>query len=593
MAEATQREKIDDLLRAAKELLRNGNNDDKALEDFQHVRLLAQEGDFADSPYFEAIAQTLRMEAIYFERRSNYLMVVQRAKEALHLCHRHHLDSVAVWVYSQLCIAYYHLGDFDQAYMLGLGQLTLAELINDLSAQGAAENTLAMVTAKVGKTEEARAHYARALKIFQQNSDDLMRASVLNNMCVFEREAGDLSRALAVGLEGLILSSKLKDTYHNALFLGNVGDVYAASRAYDKARTCFRERLDIAQQNKYHKLELYALRGLSRVCLSVGEFQNAINYAQTALDMASEYEDRAMIVECHDLLSRGFEAQKRNVDALHHVRESHRVQEELFRQEMLVKIENIEAVHLLEKAERRIAVEQERRAQETLHYEGALKDREELLRVVTHDLKTPLTSLLLSLDQLKERTPKGDSRSELLVGRIGDAAKRIQDLCLEILDMRVLNLSLNNTPALELSQLICTVVDGVTSQIEAKQLALTLDLVAAHVSVDPVAIRHVLENLLSNAIKYNHEAGKLIVRLELQGAEVQIMIEDSGIGIAPEDLMQLFNPYFRASNALPHDGTGLGLSLVKSIIERQGGRIWVESVLGEGTRFYFALPLAG
>lgn len=350
--------------------------------------------------------------------------------------------------------------------------------------------------------------------------------------------------------------------------------------------------MDIARQNKYHKLELYALRGLSRVCLSVGEFQNAINYAQTALDMASEYEDRALIVECHDLLARGFEGQKRNVDALHHVRESHRLQQELFRQEMLVKIENIEAVHLLEKAERRIAVEQERREQETLHYEGALKDREELLRVVTHDLKTPLTSLLLSLEQLKGRTPKGDARSEELVGRIEDAAKRIHDLCLEILDMRVLNPSLNNTPALELSQLISTVLDGVTAQIEAKQLALTLDLVVAHVSADPVAIRHVLENLLSNAIKYNHEGGKLIVRLKVQGAEVQIMVEDSGIGIAPEELTQLFNPYFRASNALPHDGTGLGLSLVRSIIERQRGRIWVESVFGIGTRFYFALPLA-
>ncbi len=112
--------------------------------------------------------------------------------------------------------------------------------------------------------------------------------------------------------------------------------------------------------------------------------------------------------------------------------------------------------------------------------------------------------------------------------------------------------------------------------------------------VDPIKIGLVITNLIDNAIKYNRPGGKVTVKVEqLAGKEeAQVSVKDTGIGIPPEAVNNLFRKFFRADNAKQSGkkGTGFGLYIVKEIIEKLGGRIWVESVLGSGTTFNFTLP---
>jgi signal transduction histidine kinase len=113
----------------------------------------------------------------------------------------------------------------------------------------------------------------------------------------------------------------------------------------------------------------------------------------------------------------------------------------------------------------------------------------------------------------------------------------------------------------------------------------------------------ILTNLLSNASKYTHNEGRITIRAvqkanlwDPEGAPevVLIAVEDSGIGMAKEDQNQIFTKFFRSADPKAREvpGTGLGLNITKNLVEMQGGKIWFESEYGQGTIFYFTLPIA-
>jgi signal transduction histidine kinase len=116
----------------------------------------------------------------------------------------------------------------------------------------------------------------------------------------------------------------------------------------------------------------------------------------------------------------------------------------------------------------------------------------------------------------------------------------------------------------------------------------------APVWADGDSIRQVVTNLLSNAIKYSPHGGEVTIGARQEGAEVIVWVADQGIGIPPAALPKLFSKFFRVDNEQTKKirGTGLGLALVKEIIEEHQGRVWVESELGKGSTFFFSLPVA-
>jgi signal transduction histidine kinase len=113
------------------------------------------------------------------------------------------------------------------------------------------------------------------------------------------------------------------------------------------------------------------------------------------------------------------------------------------------------------------------------------------------------------------------------------------------------------------------------------------------VEADPFRLQQVLANLVGNAIKYTPANGRIWIRASRQPDAVVVGVTDTGIGISPADLPQVFDKFYRCHNpqAIEQDGSGLGLAIVKSIIAEHGGKVWVESTLGKGSTFYFSLPL--
>jgi two-component system phosphate regulon sensor histidine kinase PhoR len=144
-------------------------------------------------------------------------------------------------------------------------------------------------------------------------------------------------------------------------------------------------------------------------------------------------------------------------------------------------------------------------------------------------------------------------------------------------------------------ELIHSAIDRLKLQAERAELSLSIDCPEdlPEVLADENRLEQVLVNLLHNAIKFTPSGGQIRVNADAQNNFVLFNVQDTGIGIPQEDLMRIFERFYKTDRARASGGTGLGLAISKHLVETHGGRIWVESIEGKGSSFYFTIPQAG
>ncbi len=216
--------------------------------------------------------------------------------------------------------------------------------------------------------------------------------------------------------------------------------------------------------------------------------------------------------------------------------------------------------------------------------------KHDLVATLAHDIKGPLTSIVGFAELLEEGFLEGDDAT--------DAARTIRTNAqrLATLANDMLALSRVEYGELEIADDRVDVVDILRNAIESvateREIEKTLALENAYVRGDAERLRQVFDNLLRNAIKYSPGGEPLRVRLEESGLNFTIAVEDRGIGVPPDEISKLFNRFARASNARKAKiaGTGVGLFIVKTIVEGHGGTVAIQSTLGSGSTFTIALP---
>jgi signal transduction histidine kinase/ActR/RegA family two-component response regulator len=229
--------------------------------------------------------------------------------------------------------------------------------------------------------------------------------------------------------------------------------------------------------------------------------------------------------------------------------------------------------------------------------ELANRIKDEFLAIVTHELKTPLTAMLGWARML--RTTNLDSAvAARAVETIERNARTQAQLIDDLLDTsRIISGKLHlDLQQVELIPIIQTAIDTVRSEAEAKriQLDLSLDPWTGPVSGDPTRLQQIVWNLLSNAIKFTPEQGRVGLLLERVGSEVQFTVCDTGAGINPDFLPYVFDRFRQAIGSVTRRqaGLGLGLAIVRHLVERHGGKITAESPgEGKGATFKVILPL--
>jgi len=238
------------------------------------------------------------------------------------------------------------------------------------------------------------------------------------------------------------------------------------------------------------------------------------------------------------------------------------------------------------------AYQREARARQEV--EAEIERRSDFLRALVHELKTPVTSILVASNLLAEEAPEGPllDLSKNLERSADNLNRRIDELLdLARGEVGMLRLKLRETNMLELLRDVANDMAPVLSR-RGQSLELDVPSSLPAVRADDERVGQVVMNLLSNAVKFTPEGGAIVLKARESGAQLVVEVQDNGPGISPEDRERLFNAYHR----VPRDrerfsGLGLGLALSKTLVRLHGGEIWVESEPGRGSTFGFTVPL--
>lgn len=231
--------------------------------------------------------------------------------------------------------------------------------------------------------------------------------------------------------------------------------------------------------------------------------------------------------------------------------------------------------------------------------------REEFLSMVAHELRTPLTPMKGFTQLMARAVARGDqpidrARFARNLSLIEGQVKRLERLIADLLDSARMGRGQIwiRPESIDLNQVVIGVVERFHAQLgDSSRHRFRLEVSGAHLvgEWDGKRIDQILTNVLDNALKYSPDGGLIIVQVWTDDGQARVSVHDEGIGIPPDQHSRLFQPFFRARNApsLQYEGLGLGLAISRTMTERHGGRIWIESngIPGQGTTVHLSLPL--
>jgi two-component system NtrC family sensor kinase len=220
--------------------------------------------------------------------------------------------------------------------------------------------------------------------------------------------------------------------------------------------------------------------------------------------------------------------------------------------------------------------------------------RSEIVHTVSHDLRSPLTSVIGYTELVERAGPLNDQQREFL-NRIQDSIQHITSLINDLLDLGSIEAGIDTRREfVQLEGILHYTIEMLHKQIRAKRLKIRTEIAPAlpALRANPIRLRQVLDNIVGNAIKYSHANEEVFISIRSEENQIILQVTDQGPGIPPADQPHIFDKFYRGTNVDSRvEGSGLGLAIVKNIVESHQGRIWVESTVGKGSSFFIVLPV--
>ncbi len=227
------------------------------------------------------------------------------------------------------------------------------------------------------------------------------------------------------------------------------------------------------------------------------------------------------------------------------------------------------------------------------------RSKTEFISIASHQLRTPLSSLRWYLEMLEDQS-MGDlnEQQKEMVEQCSESNRMMIKLVGELLSISRLEMGTFelNIEKIDLGKVVKSVLAESLVLVKERNQKITFDILTKNTKImaDEVHCRQTILNFISNAVKYTPENGEINIRLKEEENKIVFEVEDNGFGIPEKEKGKIFTKFFRAENATKSqiDGTGLGLYIVKQIIEKIGGTVGFDSTEGQGTTFYFKIPQA-
>ena len=575
--------------------------------------------------YSKGLAQSLYILGHCNYRIANYELGRHQSSEALALFES--LDDQAGCGDALNTIGNIHsaLGDHHSALGFYLRSLAIRQAIGNQQAEAASLNNIGNVYYHLTDYANALDAHFESLRIKQSIGDNLGVANSLNNIGNVHKETGDYRRAVQQYGESLAIFQRIGDRYGEAGALGNIGEIYVKLGNPQSALAYHSKSLEIEQAtgNRYGEAESFLQLGelylkypdLPALPDMAGAGTDvALSYLQRALTLAQELAATDLIYKIQLDLSQLYQERGDFARALEHYQAFYAAEKQIFNDDLIEKTKKLQIIHQVESSRREadlqraeaevfrlknielaMALAEADRLRQIAEEASRLKS--EMLSIAAHDLRNPLTSIIgyadIALTQLNVIALVGE-----FLERIRRNSRQMLTIVTNLLQSSALEsgkVSLSTMPV-DLVPVAHLVVDSNQQQAQAKSQ--TLHFSADRecvVNADQARIWEVFDNLIGNAIKYSPYEKNIWVSITRQAAMVRFAVRDEGPGLTQDDQPKLFRRFERlsAQATAGESSSGLGLSIVKRLVELHGGKVWGESDgPGTGSTFIVELPAA-
>jgi len=547
--------------------------------------------------------------------------------------------------YNNVANDYYDLGEYDEAYFYFTQSFRVARAIEDSLRMAIAIHNVGRVFKELGQYERSLAHLSLSLEMSRKINDIEGVPYSLDEIGDVLLRKGEYDSALKILLQSVDLTRQQNLRILEPRTLAKLATVHLHSKDYDNALAYYDTTFKLHQKtgNEFGIAEVHLGRGL--VFMKQEKYEQAMHSINRSLSLAKQSNARTLEIRGYQTLSSLFELKGDYKNSLTYFKQFKQLEDSLFSQDMQEKLLRDQIRFETEEKDTEIAAlnqerdlkddtikkqefirnilvvvmalsvillatvyrsGQRRRQINTLllrHQQEMETRSEELERlnqvkdkffsIISHDLRSPINALAGLLDLLD----KGAVRPEELSRHIHELKSRFnhtRTLLNNLLDWTLLQmdkLSLQAT-RIDLHKIVDENIQ-LLGAVPNKQIVLYNEIPGNTIGfADSNTVNLVIRNLMTNAIKFTNDGGKVVMGAEDHGAEWLITVRDNGVGMNDEVLKILFDktaPYTTRGTA-NEKGTGLGLILCKEFVEKNGGKIFVESEEGKGSKFSFTIP---
>lgn len=462
-------------------------------------------------------------------------------------------------------------------------------------------SNIATVYWDLNQYRKALDFYSRGLEMLRKMGSEMEIAQVMHNMACVYYDIGKYTLALQYDKESLAFSEKMGNKGQIAFALGSIGRDYAKLKKYKRSLEYLSQSLQLAVQLERRDIIKALYDEYVKVYVSMGDYKNGLHYHKKFKEISDEIlnEDRNRRIAHLEVV---YEVEKKEKENQLLKKNNHIQKLELDRQKLLrnflalisVLVVMIAVVTYNRYLIRKKAEQVLRVSEQKLKKMNAAKDR--LFTIIAHDLGSPLNSLLLSAGHLK-RHYRSLAEQDLqdFIHNIYKQTRDMSDLLENLLQWAMLQIGKieQNSETVDIRLLSEETVEQIKYTAQKKKIRLTSHIVENTTAwVDKHMVKAVLRNLLSNAVKYSYAGGEVKISSKDSGDRIEITVSDDGVGMNREKAVHLFTEEIHESSrgTSNEKGTGLGLMLCKEFVEKNGGKIRVESRPGQGSRFKFTIP---
>lgn len=601
------------------------------------------------------MAFSLNNISLSLKKQKKFSEAISALKQAAEYCNEAKDYKDEAIMYQQIASQYKELLDLNRALEFSI-KATNTYLTNKITdGLASCYNFIGTLHKDLKNIDLAEDYYLKAYNIWLKENDDYGLSSAYNNLGTVYNDKGDDQKALEFYAKSLELSKKLDDSNGIAIAYNNLGFVYTKINQIEKGIDAYLKSVEISKSlndpdsylNTYNNIALAYLKKnnlskseqyvnivvqnihrisdpnitqetykiLSDINSRKGNYQKAFEYKQIELAYNDSLYNKQQTRNIIEMQARfESEAKEREIQLLKKDNDIKNLQYEKqqFFQKILIVITLLLLIiitgtmlsfRIIRRSNKLLAqknIESENANAKLLESEKNLKElnatKDKLFSIIAHDLKNPFNALM-GFSDLLERNFNflSDEEKKEYISVISDSTQNLYKLLDNLLQWtRTQTGSIAyNAENFKLQTLIKQEVDLLTPNAEKKKIKIDINVendLTAFADKNSIAI--VIRNLVSNAIKFTSNGGWIEISAHANDKFVEVVVNDSGIGIKNEDIDKIFmlDGSFTTKGTANETGTGLGLLLCKEFVEKNNGKIWVDSYKGKGSSFYFTLP---